>query len=79
MEGLPPSARLLGIGFYICITIVLFTVGGVQLDRAMDTGNLFTLLGLAVGLMLALYGAVRQLQDVLAGINRRNTGRKSQE
>lgn len=73
---MPPSARLVGIGFYIGICIVLGTLGGRELDRALDTGKVFTVVGLGVGLTLALYGAFRQLLDVLAAINRRRTAGK---
>jgi ATP synthase protein I len=71
MESLPPSARLIGIGFYLAICIVLGTLGGRELDRALDTGRLFTVLGLSLGLFLGIWGGVRQLMEVLAEINRR--------
>ena len=78
MDGLPPSARLLGIGFYVALCIVLGTLGGRELDKAFDTGALLTILGLLLGLAMALYGGLRQLLDVLAEINRRRTpGRHS--
>jgi hypothetical protein len=73
---LPPSARLIGIGFYIGITIVLFTVGGVQLDKMLETGKLFTVAGLAIGLALALYGAYQQLMEVINLIDRRRKAGK---
>lgn len=76
MGDLPPSVRLVGIGFYIGVTIALFTVGGVQLDEVLDTGKLFTVLGLAVGLALALYGAFQQLMEVLDTINTRRRAGK---
>jgi hypothetical protein len=74
MGGLPPTARLVGIGFYIGLTIVIFTVGGLQIDKMLDTGKLFTVVGLVIGLALALYGAFQQLMEVLADIDR---GRKA--
>jgi hypothetical protein len=74
MDGLPPSARLLGIGFYIALCIVLGTLGGRELDKVLDTGRLFTLVGLGLGLTLALYGGMRQLLEVLDAINRRRSG-----
>jgi hypothetical protein len=76
MGGLPPSARLVGIGFYIGITIALFTFGGVQLDKWLDTGKLFTVAGLAIGLALALYGAFQQLMEVLDAIDQRRKAGK---
>jgi hypothetical protein len=74
MNSLPPSARLLGIGFYIAITIVLGTVGGIAVDGALGTGKLFTVLGLSLGLVMALYGGWVQLKEVLDAINRRRDG-----
>ena len=73
---MPPSGRLVGIGFYISLCIALGAVGGRELDEALDTGRLFTLLGLGFGLALALYGGTRQLMDVVAEINRRQSRRK---
>ena len=78
MGDLPPSARLIGIGFYVGICIALGTVGGRELDKALDAGKLFTLLGLALGLIMALWGGVRQLMDVLNEINRRRTEGKKE-
>jgi F0F1-type ATP synthase assembly protein I len=74
MQGLPPSAQLLGIGFYFVFCIVLGTLGGREVDKLVGTHNVFTLVGLSLGLVSALYGGVRQLMDVLDAINRRRTG-----
>jgi hypothetical protein len=71
MAGMPPSARLVGIGFYVGLCIALATLGGRELDRALDTGRVLTLVGLAFGLVLALWGGIKQLLDVLDDINRR--------
>jgi hypothetical protein len=74
MDGLPPTTRLIGIGFYIAVCIVLGTLGGRELDRALDSSPAFTLGGLLLGLFLALWGGIKQLLEVLAEINRRRTG-----
>ena len=76
MDSLPPSARLVGIGFYVAICIAGFTFGGRKLDDALGTGSLLTLVGLAVGLILAIWGGLHQLFEVLNEINRRRLGRK---
>jgi F0F1-type ATP synthase assembly protein I len=76
MEGLPPSARLVGIGFYIAVAITFGLLGGAQVDKWMDTGKLFTVIGLGLGIALALYGAYRQLMEVLEAIERRRTAGK---
>jgi hypothetical protein len=71
MGTLPPSARLVGIGFYIALCIALGTLGGRELDRLLDTGRLLTLVGLGFGLVIALWGGMIQLLEVLEAINRR--------
>jgi hypothetical protein len=72
-----PAARLLGIGTYVAVCIVLGTLGGRWLDGQFDTGSLLTVIGLFLGLGLAIYGAVQQLFDVLHEIDaRRKEGKK---
>ena len=77
MGNVGPAARLLGIGTYIAVCIVLGTLGGRWLDSQFDTGTLLTVIGLFLGLGLALYGAVRQLFEVLRDIDAtRREGKK---
>lgn len=63
---LPPAARLIGIGWYFAICIVLGVGGGVALDTWLDTTPWLTLLCLALGLFLAFYGGYQMLREVLA-------------
>jgi hypothetical protein len=72
-----PAARLLGMGFYIATCIVLGVLGGMAADGAMDTGKLFTVVGLLLGLFFGLWGGWLQLRQVLDAINRRQTGGRS--
>ncbi len=65
MTGLPPTVRLTGLGFYLALCIVGGVLGGVQLDGWLDTGRLFTVLGLFAGLALGLGGSVVLLLEVL--------------
>lgn len=65
MNQLPPTARLIGIGWYFVVCIVLGIVGGVLLDRTTGTAPLLTLTGLILGLVIAFYGGYRMLMDVL--------------
>ena len=71
---MPPTARLIGIGFYIGLCIALGAIGGRELDKALDTGKLMTVSGLLFGVFLALYGAMTQLLEVVREINRRRGG-----
>ena len=79
MNGMPPSARLVGIGFYVAICIAGGTILGRWLDGEFDTGKVLTLAGLALGLGMALWGGIRQLMDVLHEIDRRRIERKQGE
>lgn len=65
MNQLPPTARLIGIGWYFAVCIIAGVVGGVWLDRVAGTEPLLTLLGLALGMFLALYGGYQMLMEVL--------------
>jgi F0F1-type ATP synthase assembly protein I len=65
VNRLPATARLIGIGWYFAVCIVVGMVGGVFLDRLADTTPVLTLIGLFGGLALAFYGGYRMLMDVL--------------
>ena len=65
MTRLPPTARLTGLGFYIAACIGGGVFGGVQLDKWLETGPLFALLGLFAGLALGLGGGLALLLDIL--------------
>jgi len=63
--GLPPAARLIGIGGYWASCIILGIVGGQLLDRFLDLEPVFTLLGLFLGLALAFVGGYLLLLEEL--------------
>ena len=65
MNRLPPAARLIGIGWYFAVCIVIGIVGGVLLDRIADTRPLLTVSGMALGMFIAFYGGYRMIMDVL--------------
>jgi hypothetical protein len=69
--GITPAYRLVGIGFYVCFCIVGMTLGGRELDKVLDTGAVLTLVGLALGLVMAIWGAILQLLEVLEEIRAR--------
>lgn len=58
--------RLLGIGWYVALCIGGGAFGGLSLDGWLDLSPLFTLLGLGVGIALAVVGMYRMLMAVLA-------------
>ena len=59
--------RLVGIGWYIAVCILLGTLGGRWLGQKLDGRSyevLFTLLGLFLGLIVAFFGVYRLLRLV---------------
>ena len=58
--------RLLGIGWYVALSIAGGTIGGVLLDGWLGLSPLFTLLGLGAGIALAVAGMYRMLGAVLS-------------
>ena len=65
MQRLPPTARLIGIGWYFVVCIVGGLGGGVLLDRVVDSRPILTLIGLLLGLLFAFYGGYQMLKEVL--------------
>ena len=55
------ALRLLGIGWFFAISIVGGTGLGFLLDGWTGTTPLFALVGLAIGLLVAVYGGYRLL------------------
>lgn len=77
MNRLPPTARLIGIGWYFATCIVVGVVGGVLLDEVAGTRPLLTLLCLMLGLVVAFYGGYRMLMDALT--SQRSSATKKDE
>ncbi len=53
--------QLLGIGWYIAVAVGLGVGGGIWLDGVAGTAPLFTLLGILLGVTVALVGAFRMM------------------
>lgn len=61
------ALRLIGIGWYIALSILLPLFLGLWLDDKYDTGVLFTLMGLGLGILLAFWGLYRMLLPFIEG------------
>ena len=68
-SGLGLAMRLLGLGWYVALCIVLGVAGGLWLDEKLNARPLFTFLGLALGLAVAFYGAYKLVQPLLNNFN----------
>ncbi len=60
------ALRLVGVGFYISGLIVLGVVVGLWLDNTLDTGPVFVIIGLLLGIVLAFYGVYRVILSLMS-------------
>ncbi len=68
------AVRLLGMGWYVAISILGGVLGGLWLDGRTGLDPLFTLLGLVLGLVAAFYGVYRMAAPLLTGSGTNRTG-----
>jgi F0F1-type ATP synthase assembly protein I len=68
MDGLPPTVRLLGIGWFIAACIVVGIGGGLLLDNEVGTKPLFTFVGLFLGLGIAFRGTYDMIMETMPGM-----------
>ena len=57
--------KVLGVGWYIAIAIVLGVLGGLWLDGKFNTKPLFTIIGLIIGILAAVYGVYQIILPLL--------------
>jgi ATP synthase protein I len=68
------ALRLTGVGFYIAACIVLGIFAGLWLDNKLNTGPLFMIGGLLVGLAVAIYGVYRMIQPLMSNKQDKENG-----
>ena len=74
MDRFQAALRLIGLGWFVGICIVLGILGGRWLDERLHTRGILIVVGLIVGLAVAFYGVYRM---ILPNINRKqNKGNK---
>ena len=71
-QGLGPVVQLLGLGSYLATCIAGGPIAGYFLDRWLETGRLFTISGLILGLVVGFWGAYRMLTQTLIDMERWN-------
>ena len=59
------ALRLTGVGFYVGGSIVLGVLGGLWLDDKFNTTPILVIVGLLLGLMVAIYGVWRMLVPLM--------------
>ena len=68
------ALRLVGVGWYIGICIVLGVLGGLWLDKKLNTEPILVIVGLILGIVIAFYGVYRM---ILPNINKKQNKGKS--
>lgn len=59
--------RVIGIGWYIGLSIALPAIGGRWLDRTLDTRVFFTVLGIGIGVIIAFVGTYYYIYPAMKG------------
>ena len=79
MDGRLIALRLLGLGWYVAMCIVVGAVGGIWLDKLSGLTPLFTLLGVLVGTVAAFYGLYKMVLPLLNSNSSSGTTRSDGE
>ena len=66
------ALRLVGIGWYIGVSIVLGVLGGLWLDNKFHTKPILVIVGLILGIIVAFYGVFIMLKPFIG--NKRDGG-----
>ncbi len=74
MKRWEAALRLVGMGWYVGICIVLGVVGGLWLDKKFNTEPTLVIVGLISGVVIAFYGVYRM---ILPNINKKQNKGKS--
>ncbi len=67
MNGWVVALRLTGLGWFVGASIVGGIAGGLGLDKLFGTSPVFTLIGLALGIVVAFWGLYKLIQPILYG------------
>jgi ATP synthase protein I len=59
------ALRLTGIGFYIAASILIGILAGLWLDGKLDTRPLFIIVGLVLGLGVAVFGVYQMIRPLM--------------
>ena len=66
--------RLLGVGWYVGISVLLGVLGGFWLDSKYGTKPLWVIVGLVLGVVVAVYGVYQMLLPLIKNKNDREDG-----
>jgi ATP synthase protein I len=64
MQKWQTSFRIIGFGWFVGLAILLGALGGIWLDNKLGTRPLFIIIGLLMGIAVAIYGAVKMISPL---------------
>jgi F0F1-type ATP synthase assembly protein I len=67
MQRWQSALQVLEVGWFIGLAILLGILGGLWLDNRLSTRPLFTIVGLILGLVVAIVGAVKLIMPIIKG------------
>jgi F0F1-type ATP synthase assembly protein I len=73
------ALRLTGLGWYIAICVVVGVLGGLGLDKLLDTLPIFTLVGTVLGSIVAFWGVYKMVLPILYEVKGRELNRKGRK
>jgi F0F1-type ATP synthase assembly protein I len=73
------ALRLTGLGWYIAICVVVGVLGGLGLDKLLDTLPIFTLVGTVLGSIVAFWGVYKMVLPILYGAKGQELNRKGRK
>jgi F0F1-type ATP synthase assembly protein I len=73
------ALRLTGLGWYIGVCVVGGVLGGLGLDKLLDTTPIFTLVGTILGSIVAFWGVYKMVLPILYGAKRRELNQKGRK
>jgi len=73
------TLQLTGMGFYIACAIVLCTLGGRWLDGKLNTGTTWTIIGLVLGIIVAVFGTYRMLKPYIDSARKIDDNKKDKD
>ena len=68
------TLRLTGVGFFIGACILLGVFAGLWLDGKLNTKPIFMIVGLLIGLVVAVYGVYQMLRPLMSNKHDKENG-----
>lgn len=59
------ALRMTGVGFFVGACILLGVIAGIWLDSKLNTGSVFVIIGLVLGIIVAFYGVYQMIRPLL--------------